>query len=166
MSTKEEITEEFNTVLFAIGRAPCTDSIGLEKAGVKKDSGGYIPAVAEQTNVPNIYAVGDILAGRPQLTPVAIEAGHLLARRLYAGATVECDYLNVATTVFTPLEYGCCGYTEEGATEAFGPEGIDVYHQFFAPTEWRLNYYDRPRKPLNVCYVKVIVTRSKSGNVS
>lgn len=167
VASGEEKTEEFNTVLFAIGRSPCTDQIGLEAAGVVKDKSGYIPVVNEQTNVPNIYAVGDILAGKPQLTPVAIEAGVLLARRLYQkGADVQCDYLNVPTTVFTPLEYGCCGYTEEAATAEFGEENIDVYHQFFAPTEWRLNYYDRPRKPLNVCYVKVIVTRSKSGNVS
>ncbi|XP_017492670.1 PREDICTED: thioredoxin reductase 1, cytoplasmic-like [Rhagoletis zephyria] len=157
VASGEEKTEEFNTVLFAIGRSPCTDQIGLEAAGVVKDKSGYIPVVNEQTNVPNIYAVGDILAGKPQLTPVAIEAGVLLARRLYQkGADVQCDYLNVPTTVFTPLEYGCCGYTEEAATAEFGEENIDVYHQFFAPTEWRLNYYDRPRKPLNVCYVKVI----------
>lgn len=164
-NSQEEKTEEFNTVFFAIGRAPCTDNIGLEKAGVEKDKSGYIPVLSEQTNVPNIYAVGDILQGKPQLTPVAIEAGILLAQRLYKGTDTQCDYLNVPTTVFTPLEYGCCGYTEEGAIAEFGEDNIDVYHQFFAPTEWRLNYYDRPRKPLNVCYVKVIVTRSKNNNV-
>lgn len=167
VGTGAETTEHFNTVLFAIGRAPCTEGIGLEAVGVAKDAAGYLPVVGEQTNVPNIFAVGDILQGRPQLTPVAIQAGVLLARRLYGRSQVQCDYLNVPTTVFTPLEYGCCGYTEEAAAAALGgEENIEVYHQFFAPTEWRLNYYDRPRKPLNVCYVKVIVTRSKSGDVS
>ena len=165
VNTKEEKTEEFNTVLFAIGREPCTNQIGLDNAGVTRDAAGYIPVTNEQTNVPNIYAIGDILKGKPQLTPVAIEAGILLAQRLYKGADVQCDYLNVPTTVFTPLEYGCCGYTEELAIQEFGSDGIEVYHQYFSPTEWRLNYYDRPRKPMNVCYVKVITTRSATGNV-
>lgn len=165
LETNQEASEIFDTVLFAVGRVPCTESIGLDEVGVKRDKNGYIPATAdEQTNVPNIYAIGDILAGKPQLTPVAIEAGVLLARRLYAGANVLCDYINVPTTVFTPLEYGSCGYTEELALSEFGPDGIEVYHQYFSPTEWRLNYYDRPRTPLNSCYAKVIVTRSAKGD--
>lgn len=166
LETNEETSEEFNTVLFAVGRKPCTDQIGLDAAGVKLDEKGYIPTVNEQTNVPHIYAIGDIVKGKPQLTPVAIEAGILLARRLYAGQDTQCDYLNVPTTVFTPLEYGCCGYTEEEAIDKFGSEHIEVYHQYFTPTEWKLNYYDRPRKPMNVCYAKVITTRASDGDPS
>lgn len=164
LQTKEQHNEEFNTVLFAIGRDPCTYGIGLDAAGVVLDKSGYIQANNEQTNVENIYAIGDILAGKPQLTPVAIEAGILLARRLYAGSQTQCDYMNVPTTVFTPIEYGCCGYTEEDAIQHFGADGIEVYHQFFTPTEWRMNYYDRPRCPMNVCYVKVITTRSENND--
>jgi len=48
-----------------------------------------------------------------ELTPVAIKAGALLANRLFAGETEKMDYENVPTTVFTPLEYGCCGPSEE-----------------------------------------------------
>lgn len=164
LETNEKITDEFNTVMFAIGRRPCTDKIGLDVVGVELDSKGYIPAINEQTNVPHIYAIGDILQGKPQLTPVAIEAGVLLARRLYADHQVNCDYINVPTTVFTPIEYGCCGYTEEEAIDKFGADDIEVYHQYFTPTEWKLNYYDRPRKPMNVCYAKVITTRSIDGD--
>jgi len=65
--------------------------------------------------VPNIYAVGDVLYGQLELTPVAIRAGKLLSERLFAGKTELMDYVNVCTTVFTPLEYGCCGYSEEDA---------------------------------------------------
>ena len=105
-----ERSEEFRTVLFAdVEHDPCTDSIGLEAAGVQKDNSGYIPVTSEQTNVPHIYAVGAIVAGMPQLTQVAIEAGILLARRLYAGSMVKCDYGAVTTTVFPSLEYGCWG---------------------------------------------------------
>ncbi|KAG2459916.1 TRXR1 reductase, partial [Polypterus senegalus] len=79
----------------------------------------------EQTNVPHIYAIGDILEGKLELTPVAIQAGRLLARRLYGGQNTKCDYNNVPTTVFTPLEYGACGRSEEKAIEAFGEENIE-----------------------------------------
>ena len=80
----------------------------------------------EKTNVSNIYAIGDILEGKPELTPVAIQAGRLLASRMYGGSRVLCDYVNVATTVFTPLEYGCIGYSEEDAINKFGEKNIEV----------------------------------------
>ena len=52
-------------------------------------SGFVVADDCEQTSVPNIYAVGDILEGKPELTPVAIQAGRLLARRLYGNATLK-----------------------------------------------------------------------------
>lgn len=76
---------------------------------------GKIVAETEQTNVPHIFALGDVLEGRPELTPVAIHAGRLLARRVFGGSTQHMDYDNIATTVFTPLEYGCVGLSEETA---------------------------------------------------
>lgn len=69
----------------------------------------------EQTNVPHIYAIGDVLDGQLELTPVAIKAGMLLSQRLFAGKTEKMDYVNVPTTVFSPLEYGCVGYSEDEA---------------------------------------------------
>ena len=72
--------EEFDTVLFAIGRYALTKSINLEKAGVIVESNGKIRAADdEQTNVPHIYAIGDVLYGKLELTPVAIKAGKLLS---------------------------------------------------------------------------------------
>ncbi|KFV48959.1 Thioredoxin reductase 1, cytoplasmic, partial [Gavia stellata] len=105
----------------------------------------------EQTNVPYIYAVGDILQDKLELTPVAIQAGKLLVQRLYAGASSKCDYVNVPTTVFTPLEYGACGYSEETAVEKFGEENIEVYHSHFWPLEWTV-----PSRDNNKCYAKII----------
>ena len=58
---------------------------------------------------------------------MAIKAGRLLARRLYARATLQMDYTNIATTVFTPLEYSCVGYTEEAAIRKFGENDIEVF---------------------------------------
>lgn len=63
---------------------------------------------------------------RPELTPVAIQAGKLLAGRLYNGSQEEMDYNNVATTVFSPLEYGCIGFTEEEAINRYTENNIEV----------------------------------------
>ena len=110
-------SEEFDTVLFAVGRDVCTKDIGLDTAGVKMVGNGKIPVVQEQTNVPHIFAIGDVIDGDSlsppsaltELTPVAIQAGKLLARRLYGEGKLQMDYTNVPTTIYTPLEYGCIG---------------------------------------------------------
>ncbi|XP_012877146.1 PREDICTED: thioredoxin reductase 1, cytoplasmic isoform X1 [Dipodomys ordii] len=161
-NSEETIEGEYNTVLLAIGRDSCTRNIGLETVGVKiNEKTGKIPVTdEEQTNVPYIYAIGDILEGKLELTPVAIQAGRLLAQRLYAGSTVKCDYENVPTTVFTPLEYGSCGLSEEKAIEKFGEENIEVYHSFFWPLEWTL-----PSRDNNRCYAKVICNLKDSERV-
>uniref|UniRef100_A0A8I3WC71 Thioredoxin reductase 1, cytoplasmic n=2 Tax=Callithrix jacchus TaxID=9483 RepID=A0A8I3WC71_CALJA len=162
-TNNEEIIEgEYNTVLLAIGRDACTRKIGLETVGVKiNEKTGKIPVTdEEQTNVPYIYAIGDILEGKVELTPVAIQAGRLLAQRLYAGSTVKCDYENVPTTVFTPLEYGACGLSEEKAVEKFGEENIEVYHSYFWPLEWTI-----PSRDNNKCYAKIICNTKDSERV-
>uniref|UniRef100_A0A8C3YU99 Thioredoxin reductase 1, cytoplasmic n=2 Tax=Catagonus wagneri TaxID=51154 RepID=A0A8C3YU99_9CETA len=147
------IEGEYNTVLLAIGRDACTRNIGLETVGVEiNKKTGKIPVTdEEQTNVPYVYAIGDILEGKPELTPVAIQAGRLLAQRLYGGSTVKCDYENVPTTVFTPLEYGACGLSEEKAVEKFGEENIEIYHSYFWPLEWTI-----PSRDNNKCYAKIV----------
>ena len=157
LSTGEVVTEECNTVLFAVGRKPCTEGIGLENAGVQVAKNGKIPVVNEQTNIPNIYAVGDILEGKPELTPVAIEAGLRLVRRLYANKTQQCDYTNVATTVFTPLEYGCVGLTEEDAIKKYGEENVEVYIQYLTPFEWTIAHHLD-----NKCYAKLITVLNEN----
>ncbi|XP_053318728.1 thioredoxin reductase 1, cytoplasmic [Spea bombifrons] len=148
-----EITGEYNTVLLAIGREACTRKIGLDIPGVKiNEKTGKIPVNdAEQTNVPYVYAIGDVLEDKLELTPVAIQAGRLLARRLYGDSTVKCDYVNVPTTVFTPLEYGACGLSEENAISKYGEENIEVYHSYFWPLEWTV-----PARDNNKCYAKII----------
>ena len=154
-------SEEFNTIVWAIGRDPCTDKIGLDKAGVAVNpKTGKIPVINEQTNVPHIYAVGDVLEDRLELTPVAIEAGKLLSLRLFSNATKQCDYINVPTTVFTPLEYGAVGYSEEKARQVFGEANIEVYHVGFTPLEWSL-----PHRPLGCCWAKLIVLKNENERV-
>ncbi|XP_025908290.1 thioredoxin reductase 3 isoform X2 [Nothoprocta perdicaria] len=153
---------EYNTVLIAIGRDACTRNIGLETIGVKiNEKNGKVPVNdEEQTNVPYVYAIGDILDGKLELTPVAIQAGKLLARRLYGGGTTKCDYINVPTTVFTPLEYGSCGLPEETAVERYGKQNLEVYHSLFWPLEWTV-----PGRDNNTCYAKIICNKYDNNRV-
>lgn len=157
----EEFNDVYDTILFAVGRRALTRELDLEKAGVKvAGEGEKIDTVNEQTNVPHIYAVGDVLYHKLELTPVAIHAGRLLARRLFGNSSVNMDYENVATTVFTPLEYGCVGLSEEAAAERYGVDNIEVYHAYYKPTEFFI-----PQKNISYCYLKVVTLREGDQKV-
>jgi len=161
--TGEQQNDVFDTVLVAVGRRADTDTLGLEHAGVvyDKNGDGKIPVGPnEQTNVPHIYALGDVIKGNLELTPVAIKAGRLLARRLFTNSKVLMDYRYVPTTVFTPLEYGACGYAEETAIKEFGEENIEVYHSYFKPLEWTVTHRED-----NACYCKLITNKLDNERV-
>merc|ERR1712156_1309881 len=135
-----EQTAEYDTVLFAIGRYAVSAGLNLANAGVVAENNGKFKVnEQEQTNVPNIYAVGDVLYGRLELTPVAIKTGALLAQRLAGRGSELMNYDHVASTVFTPLEYGTVGLTEVEAKERFGDENIATFHTKFKPLEWDFN---------------------------
>jgi thioredoxin/glutathione reductase (selenoprotein) len=103
----EEFSIEVDTVLFAIGRYAVTEKLNLDNAGlVVEKNGKFKTDKYERTNVDNIYAIGDVLYGKLELTPTAVQTGRLLARRLFQGASAIMDFYDVPTTVFTPLEYG------------------------------------------------------------
>jgi len=151
---------ECDTVLFAIGRKP-DSGINLEAAGVKlAPSGKVVVDQYDRTSAKHIYSIGDINEGYLELTPVAIQAGRLLADRLFNGGRQLMDSRNVATTVFTPLEYGVVGYSEEDAIKKFGEKNIEVYHQSFRPLEWNL-----PKRGENKCFVKLICNKEDSERV-
>lgn len=76
-------------------------------------NGKIIASDDDTTSVENIYSIGDVCAGRLELTPTAIMAGRLLAARLFNNGNRFMTYKYVATTVFTPIEYGCCGYAQD-----------------------------------------------------
>ncbi|GLV32299.1 Thioredoxin reductase-1 [Carabus blaptoides fortunei] len=160
-SAGAEYSDVYDTLLFAVGRRALTKDLLLENAGVLvKDGSDKIDATNEQTNVPHIYAVGDVLYKKPELTPVAIHAGRLLARRLFGQSTVQMDYANVATTVFSPLEYGSVGLSEEQATCAHGENNIEVYHAYYKPTEFFI-----PQRSILHCYIKVVALREGEQKV-
>ncbi len=122
----------FDSVLFAIGRDPVTEALGLERAGVVT-ARGYIPTDAFQnTNVPGIYAIGDV-TGRAQLTPVAIAAGRRLADRLFGGKTDRrLDYDRIPTVVFSHPPIGTVGMTEDEARSQYGDQ-VKIYKAGFVP---------------------------------
>ncbi|KAK4312844.1 hypothetical protein Pmani_015761 [Petrolisthes manimaculis] len=157
----EEVVGEYNTVVVAIGRDPCTSGIGLENAGVDlAKNGKVVVEKGEQSSVPHIYAIGDVMEGGLELTPVAIQAGRLLARRLYRKDSLQTDYVNVPTTVFTPLEYGCCGLSEEAAIDKYGEDDIEVYHSSYQPLEFTVAH-----RPENDCYAKLVCVKSENEKV-
>jgi len=123
----------FDEVIYAIGRTPLTHGLGLSDAGVEVDSRGYIPVDKfQQTNVPNIFALGDV-TGQAELTPVAIAAGRRMADRIYNGQTDRhLNYENIATVVFSHPPIGTIGLTESQAREQFGDQ-VKTYETTFNP---------------------------------
>ena len=109
-----------------------TEGCELDKAGVKVEKNGKIIVnEREQTNVPHIFALGDVQYGKLELTPTAIKAGELWAKREFQHHDELMDYANVPTTVFTPLEYGCIGLSEVEAKTLYGDANISTYHTEF-----------------------------------
>jgi len=119
-------------IVWAIGREPNTSGLGLERAGVLTDAQGFIPTDKFQaTNVPNVFAIGDV-TGRDALTPVAIAAGRRLADRLYGGMEGRhLDYELIPTVIFSHPTIGTVGLTEDAARERYGDAAIKVYDTAF-----------------------------------
>ncbi len=125
--TKDD--DEFDVVFFATGRAPNTAGLGLDKAGVELGERGEIKVDAgSRTNVPHIYAVGDV-TDRVNLTPVAIREGHAFADSVFGGNNWQVDHSLFATAVFSTPEIGTLGMTEQDARDEMMP--IDVYRSRF-----------------------------------
>lgn len=154
-------SEEFDTVMFAVGRKGVSAGMNLKEVGVKLDKNDKIIVNEyEQTSVPNIYALGDIRSGGIELTPVAIMSGSILAKNLYGKtAKTTMNYDLVPSTVFTPLEYGTCGLSEEEAIKRHGKDNIEVYHVKFDPLEHHLSRHD------NRSYMKMVCLKSQNEKV-
>jgi glutathione reductase (NADPH) len=122
----------FDTLIWAIGRAPTSDGLGLDTAGIERDVSGFISTdLYQNTNVAGIYAIGDVTA-RAALTPVAIAAGRRLADRVFGGQTeARLDYDNIPSVVFSHPPLGTVGLTEEQAVEQYGHSEVKVYQSRF-----------------------------------
>jgi dihydrolipoyl dehydrogenase len=110
-------TIEADVVLVSIGRVPFTDGLGLQEAGVELDARGRIATDAHyQTNVPGIYAIGDVIAG-PMLAHKGEEEGVAVAEIL-AGQAGHVNYDAIPSVVYTAPEVASVGKTEEDLKEA------------------------------------------------
>jgi glutathione reductase (NADPH) len=118
-------------VMFATGRKPNVNGLGLEAAGVKlAETGGISVDAYSKTDVANIYAIGDV-TNRVNLTPVAIREGHAFADTLYGGKPTLVDHTNVPTAVFSEPELGVIGLNESQARERL--QKVDIYKTSFRP---------------------------------
>jgi len=125
--------QTIDCLIWAIGREPTTDKINLHAAGVEANARGFIKVDKYQnTNVPGIYAVGDIIEGGIELTPVAVAAGRRLSERLFNHKPNEhLDYNLVPSVVFSHPPIGTVGLTEPQAIEQYGAENVKVYKSSF-----------------------------------
>lgn len=162
-----------NTILLAIGRDPNTfiakqSGVSINSRTMKIEGRKEEP---ERTCVDNIYALGDILEGVPELMPIAQKSGKLLAHRLYHRSKGELtdeqilskysmDYDLIPTTVFSNTEYSYVGLNEEEANEKYGEDNIEIYHREVTPLE--ASIYANNSK---TAYMKVICERNSEEKV-
>ena len=137
-------TGPFDTVLWAIGRDPAVEGLGLARAGIAMDAAGFIPVDhLQQTNLGGHYAIGDV-TGRAPLTPVAIAAGRRLSDRVFGGMTDRhLDYSDIPTVIFSHPPIGTVGLSEAEAIDRHGASAIKTYTSGFVPMYHALT----PRKP-------------------
>ncbi|CRL11855.1 glutathione-disulfide reductase [Phaeobacter italicus] len=122
----------FDQVLFATGRNPNADNLGLEALGIERDRAGAIVVDDySQTAVPSVYAIGDV-TNRVNLTPVAIREGMAFVETVFNGNPTSPDHDLIPTAIFTQPEMGTVGLSEEDAAEQ---EAIEVYATSFKPMQ-------------------------------
>lgn len=122
---------ETDLLLWAVGRVPNSDGLGLEELGIELGKDGAIPVdAASHTSLPWLHAVGDV-TDRLQLTPIAIREGHALADSLFGGKEWTVDYDCVPSAVFSHPPLASVGLTESDARNKLG--SVKVYTSDFRP---------------------------------
>ena len=132
-----------DVVLFATGRAPYVAGLGLDAAGVELND-----KAASRTNVPSIWAVGDV-TDRINLTPVAIREGAAFAETEFKNNPTTFDHDLVASAVFSQPPIGVVGLSEADARHKFGK--IDIYRTVFRPMKYAFGGGDQR------CLMKLVV---------
>lgn len=126
------IEHSFDKVLFATGRAPNSDNLGLDTANIEVGRRGEIIVDDySQTAQPSVYAIGDV-TNRVNLTPVAIREGMAFVETVFNGNPTPVDHELIPAAVFTQPELGTVGLSEEDAREL---EPIHIYATSFKPMQ-------------------------------
>jgi glutathione reductase (NADPH) len=140
---------EADVVMFAVGRKPYVEGLGLEAAGVALNDGGAVKVDDySKTNIDNIWAVGDV-TDRINLTPVAIREGAAFAETEFYGRPTRFDHEMVASAVFSQPPIGSVGMTEADARRALGR--VDIYQARFRPMKYAFTGGDER------CLMKLVV---------
>ncbi len=145
------LERDFDMVMFATGRKPNTDGLGLEQLGIKLGrSSEIVVDDYSQTAVPSIYAIGDV-TNRVNLTPVAIREGMCFVETVFKGNPTPVDHELIPSAVFTQPELGSVGLSEEAARDQ---EPIEVYCTSFRPM--KTAFAEKPDRVL----MKLIVSKA------
>ncbi|CAI4777417.1 BGN_3a_G0054550.mRNA.1.CDS.1 [Saccharomyces cerevisiae] len=145
--------DDVDELIWTIGRKSHL-GMGSENVGIKLNSHDQIIADEYQnTNVPNIYSLGDVV-GKVELTPVAIAAGRKLSNRLFGPEKFrndKLDYENVPSVIFSHPEAGSIGISEKEAIEKYGKENIKVYNSKFTAMYYAMLSEKSPTRYKIVC---------------
>ena len=146
-------TQTVDALIWAIGRKPLTQDLGLDNAGVLTNTQGKIMTDKFQnTNVSGIYAVGDVIENGIELTPVAVAAGRRLSERLFNKKPDEhLDYTLVPTVVFSHPPIGTIGLSEDAAKEQFGDDNVKIYQSNFTPMYSAITNHRQPCRMKLIC---------------
>ena len=137
MQLSNDETLNVDQVMMAIGRAPKTDGLGLEKAGVATGPvGEIIVDDYSRTNVEHIFAIGDV-TNRVQLTPVAIHEAMCFLDTVYRDKPTKPDFDTIPTAVFSQPEIGTVGLSEDEAATRF--DELEIYRAEFRPMRHTLS---------------------------
>ena len=140
VSFKNGTRRETSCVMYATGRVPYVQGLGLDTVDVELGSKGEIKVDAySQTSVDNIYAVGDV-TDRSQLTPIAIREGAAFAETVFNNTPLAVDHSNIPTAVFSQPPVGTVGMTEEEARD--NKFDVDIYKSVFRPMKHTLSGRD------------------------
>ncbi|WP_419320989.1 glutathione-disulfide reductase [Caulobacter sp. ErkDOM-E] len=144
-----DLTFETDAVMFATGREPYVEGLGLDKVGVKLNERGAIAVDKHsKTSVDGIWAVGDV-TDRINLTPVAIREGAAFAQTEFYDNPTSFDHDLVASAVFSQPPVGVVGMTEAEARHEFGK--VDIYRSVFRPM--KATFYGAQDR----CLIKLVV---------
>jgi len=137
ISTKTGDSIQSDLVMFATGRKPNLDTLGLDKLKIEKNQDGTL-IVDEfyRTSVKSIFAIGDVV-GKKQLTPVAIAEGNVLTKYLTEGKKPFVNYKNIPTAIFSTPNSASVGYTEDEAIIEFNKD-LQIYKSQFKPMKQTL----------------------------
>jgi glutathione reductase (NADPH) len=146
-------SQNVDSLIWAIGRHPATDTINLAATGVELNPQGYIKVDEyQETNVKGIYCVGDIMEGGVELTPVAVKAGRQLSERLFNNQTnAKMDYDLIPTVVFSHPPIGTIGLTEPEAVAQYGADQVKVYTSTFTAMYTAVTQHRQPCAMKLVC---------------